>query len=219
MKEVFAPGSGAFFFCPRKENCVKTHSAKIITRIGILAALASVLYYFPEIAIIPPIYKLDFSTLPALLGGYAIAPWAGVLIVLIKDLIGLLHSSTMGVGELADFLMSGSFVLVASLVYMKSRNFKGAMVGSLLGIVAMVLLSAVANYYIMIPFYIKVMEFPEEAIVGLIAKTIPSVTSLGKLILFATMPFNLLKGVILAALNLVLYRYLKRFLHVEAGNA
>lgn len=198
---------------------MKNNSARIITRIGILAALASVLYYFPEIAIIPPIYKLDFSTLPALLGGYAIAPWAGVLIVLIKDLIGLLHSSTMGVGELADFLMSGSFVLVASLIYMKSRNFKGALWGSLAGIVVMVLVGAVSNYYIMIPFYVKVMEFPEEAIIGLIAKTIPAVTSLGRLILFATIPFNLLKGIVLSALNLVLHRYLKRFLQTEAGNA
>ncbi len=190
-----------------------------ITLIGILAALASVLYYFPEIPVVPPIYKLDFSTLPALLGGYAVAPWAGILIVLIKDLIGLLHSSTMGVGELADFLMSGSFVLVASLIYMKARTFKGALWGCVAGIAVMTLIGAAANYWIMIPFYVKVMEFPEEAIVGLIAKTIPSVKSLGTLILYATVPFNLLKGVVISVLNLVLYRYLARFVNEKAGNA
>jgi len=146
--------------------------AQIITRVGILSALASVLYIFPEITIIPPIYKLDFSTLPALLGGYALGPWYSLLIIGIKDLIGLLHSSTLGVGELADFLMSGSFCLVASFIFRYMRSVKGALLGSLAGIVTIAIVGAVANYFIMIPFYITVMNFELNTILGMIQDTI-----------------------------------------------
>ena len=123
----------------------KRNLAQIITRGGILSALASVLYIFPEITIIPPIYKLDFSTLPALLCGYALGPWYSLLIIGIKDVISLLHSSTMGVGELADFLMSGSFCLVASFIYRYMRNAKGALIGSLAGVGTITIVGAVAN--------------------------------------------------------------------------
>jgi len=190
--------------------------AQIITRVGILSALASVLYIFPEITIIPPIYKLDFSTLPALLGGYALGPWYSLLIIGIKDLIGLLHSSTLGVGELADFLMSGSFCLVASFIFRYMRSVKGALLGSLAGIVTIAIVGAVANYFIMIPFYITVMNFELNTILGMIQDTIPAVDSLWKLILFATVPFNLLKGAVLCIVNLALFRYLKTFLQVKA---
>jgi len=194
-----------------------TINARTITLVGILSALAAVLFYFPEIAIIPPVYQLDFSTLPALLGGFALGPVAGLIIVAIKDLTGLLHSSSMGVGELADFLMSGSFVFVASLVYMTMRNRKGALLGSLLGILTICVIGALSNYFILIPFYVAVMNFPLETIISMISETIPAVDSLWKLILFATIPFNLLKGTVLCVVAVLLYRYLGNFFRKMAG--
>ena len=59
-------------------------SAGLITRVGVLSAIAVVLFMFvPSIRVIPPIYSLDFSALPALLGGFALGPAAGVLVTLI----------------------------------------------------------------------------------------------------------------------------------------
>lgn len=194
-----------------------TINARTITLVGVLSALAAVLFYFPEIAIIPPVYQLDFSTLPALLGGFALGPVAGVVIVLVKDLTGLLHTTSMCVGELADFLMSGSFVLVASLIYQYMRNRKGALIGSLLGILTICVTGALANYYMLIPFYVNVMNLPLDAIIGMIADTIPAVDSLWKLILFATIPFNLLKGTVLCVMAVILYRYLGNFIRKMAG--
>ena len=107
-------------------------SAGRLARIGVLGAIAAILFYFPEVPVIG-FYKLDFSTLPALLGGFAMGPWAGLAIVLIKDLFGLLHSSSAMVGELADFLCSASIVLVASLIYLRHKTFKGALAGMVSG--------------------------------------------------------------------------------------
>ncbi len=194
-------------------NVNKKVSVGVLARIGVLGAIASLLYLWPEIPVIPPIYKLDFSTLPVLLGGFAMGPVSSLFILLIKDLTGLLHSSTMGVGELADFLCSGLFVVSACLVYRRERTRAGALKGMALGVVVMVAAGALANYFIMIPFYMKVMNFSAEAIVGMIANVIPTVDSMGKLILLATAPFNLLKGVVLCLVTLLVYKRLSPLLH------
>ena len=56
------------------------------SRIGVFGGAAATLSLPPGTPFSPPIYKLDFSTLPALLGGFSLGPVAGVIIVLIKDL-------------------------------------------------------------------------------------------------------------------------------------
>lgn len=195
----------------------KRWTAGKIARIGVLGALSAILYMFPEIPVIPPIYKLDFSTMPALLAGFAMGPFSALLVTLIKDITGLLHSSSMGVGELADFIMSGSFALVASLIYAHGRDIKTAICGMSAGTLAMAVAGAAANYWIMVPFYSVVQGMPVESIVGLIAKTVPAVDSLGKMILLAVVPFNLLKGVVLSIVGGVIYRYVKPLLTGKKG--
>jgi riboflavin transporter FmnP len=183
-----------------------------IVRIGVLGAIASVLFFFPEIDIVPPIYKLDFSTLPALLGGFSMGPLAGVLILLIKAVTGLLHSSSMGVGELADFVLSTALVVPAAVWYGKRRTMRGALAGMGMGILLMTVMGALANYYVLIPFYRDVMGLPIETIIRMVAATIPPVDSLWKLILLATTPFNLIKGVVLCGVTALLYKRLSPLL-------
>lgn len=190
-------------------------TAAAVARVGVMGAIAAILYYVPEIPVIPPIYKLDFSTLPALLCSFAMGPVSGLAVLLIKDLTGLLHSSSMGVGELADFLTSGAFIVVASLMYRREKTRKNAVAGMLCGLIAMVIVGALANYYIMIPFYVNAMGMPLESIVSMIAKTIPAVDSLVKLILLATVPFNLLKGAVLCVITFALYKRVSPLLHAQ----
>ena len=59
------------------------------------------------------------------------------------------------------------------------------------------------------------MNMPAEAIVSMIGKVIPAVDSLPKLIAFATVPFNLLKGVVLSAITFLLYKRLSPLLKGE----
>lgn len=176
-----------------------------ISRVAVLGAVSAVLYYF-EVPIIPPIYKLDLSAVPALIAGFAMGPGASLGVMAVKDLIGLTHTSSMGVGELADFLMSGSMTVVASVIYTKRHTLKGAVLSLLTGTVAMGLVGALANYFIMIPFYVQVMNMPMEVIISLIANTVPAVDSLWKMILLAVVPFNLLKGAVLSVMTLLLYK-------------
>lgn len=187
-------------------------TTKKMTRIGVLSAVAALLFLIPGIPIVPPIYKLDFSTLPALLGGFSMGPLAGALIVLVKDLVGLFTTQTGGVGELADFVVSASLVVTAAALYATRRTLKGALIGMGLGILLMIVVGCAANYYVLIPFYQNVMGFPTEQVIKLVQATIPPVDSLWKLILLATAPFNLIKGVVLCGVTALLYKRLSPLL-------
>ena len=186
-------------------------TAGTIARISVLGAIAAILFFF-EVQIIG-FYKLDLSTLPAMLGAFAMGPVAGLVITAIKNVIGLLHSSSSGVGEVADLLISGTFVLVAGMWYRRTRTRKGALIGMVLGTLSMALVGALANYYIIIPFYINVMGFPESVVIGMMSAVIPAIDDMFKLILFATVPFNLLKGIVLSVATLLLYKRLSPLLH------
>jgi len=186
---------------------------KKVTRVGVLSAVAAILFLIPGIPIFPPIYKLDFSTLPPLLGGFAMGPVAGVVITFIKAAIGCITSDSQGVGELADFLVSSALVVSASLIYRRNRTLKGALIGMGVGIVLMTIVGALANYYVLIPFYQNVRGFPVEAIVSMMKAIIPAIDSLWDMILMATVPFNLIKGTVLCVITGLLYKRLSRFLH------
>ena len=110
-----------------KQKTRSNLSVQYMTRIAILGALSAVL--FPLEIPIVAFYKLDFSTLPALLGAFSMGPLPGLAILLIKDLSRLAYSSSMYVGELADFIMSAAFILPASLIYRQHKTRKTALVG------------------------------------------------------------------------------------------
>ena len=105
----------------------KRLTTRQLTTIAILAAISAVLFMV-EIPIVL-FYKLDFSNLPVLLGAFAMGPGPATLILLIKSLLGLLHTSSQGVGELADFLMGFAMILPAGLIYQRHKTRKGALVG------------------------------------------------------------------------------------------
>ena len=106
-----------------------------LTRCGLLAAMAVILYYI-EIPVVA-FYKLDLSTMPAILAGFAMGPVQGVAVVIIKNLVHMLGTSTACVGEMADILMSCAFVIPASLLYRRNKTRKGALRAMLVGGAAM----------------------------------------------------------------------------------
>lgn len=191
----------------------KTLSVQYLTRIAVLTALSSILYMI-SIPIVT-FYSLDLSNLPVLLGAFSMGPVAGLIILGLKSLIGCLTSSTMYVGELADFIMGAAFVLPAALIYQRNKSRKGALIGMITGTVALILAGCLTNAYLLIPFYMKAFGMPMEAIIGMCAQALPFVDTELKVILFVTAPFNLLKGVVLCVLTYMIYKPLSPLLHVR----
>ena len=184
-------------------------TVKTMTKIAILGVIAFVfmLLDFP-LWFTPPFLKFDISDLPSLIGAFALGPMAGVLIQLVKNLLKLLlaGTNTAAVGELANFIVGSVFAYTAGLIYYKEKTFKNAIKGLVLGVIAMTVVISFANYYIMIPFYSKAYGLPLEKIIEMSTAVNKYVVDLKTLIIFAVVPFNLLKGLVTSILTVLLYK-------------
>ena len=184
-------------------------SVTTMTRIAILAAAASILFLI-EIPIVA-FYKLDLSNIPVLLGAFSMGPVPGVIILALKSAIGLLHSSSAGVGELADFVMGAALIIPASVIYHRKKSRKNAIIGMAIGTVCMVIVGVLMNKWVMLPFYMGAFHMDMDGIIK--AAGVAGVDSEWKLLLLVTGPFNLLKGVVLSIVTALIYKPLSPILH------
>ena len=193
----------------------KTKNSLLSTRelatVAILAAIAAILFMI-EIPVVL-FYKLDLSSLPVLLGAFAMGPLPGTMVLLVKALLGLLHSTSQGVGELADFIMGFAMMFPASVIYRRMKSRKGAIVGMVAGSVIATIVAILTNLFIMIPFYGKAYGMPVEAIVGMGQAIVPFVDNQYKFVLLITGPFNVLKWVVISVVTAVVYKPLSPILH------
>ena len=179
-----------------------------MTRIGVLTAISALLFLTLEIPIVA-FYKLDFSTLPALLGAFAMGPVPSLIILILKDVIHVLIKglgSTMGIGDLADLIMSAAFVLPAALMYQRSRTRKSAVTGMITGTAVMVVAGVLVNWLLLIPIYMTAYHMDMNKIIGMATEALPFVDTEWKLLLFVTAPFNLLKGVVISLITFLIYK-------------
>lgn len=190
----------------------RRRNLRMITVTGILSAMGAVLMAleFP-VPFMPSFVKFDFSELPALLATFSMGPVSGVLVCLVKNLIHLPFGSTGGVGELCNFLLGVCFVLPSGILYKLRKNRRTALLGSLLGAVAMALCSVPLNYFVSYPVYTKFL--PLEAIIGMYQELLPGVNGLLQCLLIFNLPFTLLKGLLDTLLVLLIYKPLSPILH------
>lgn len=194
-----------------KNNKLVGRKTRKLTLIGIFAAISTVLMFFElPLPFMPPFLKFDPSGVPILLASMLFGPSAAISVTLIKDLIHLLSTTTGGVGELADFLIMSSFSVVVGLIYRKRSDRKGVLLATLAGTATCAVVGALANRYLLIPFFSKMM--PLEAIFAACAEINPAINGLNAYILFGAIPFNLIKGLLLTVFTFLLYRKLEGFL-------
>ncbi|HHU77405.1 MAG TPA: ECF transporter S component [Clostridiales bacterium] len=191
---------------------IKLNTRNLI-KIAMLAATAFVLMLisFPLAAFFPSFLELDISDVPALVGGFALGPIAGVLIELLKNILKVLikPSPTGGVGELSNFLVGSFFVVPASVIYMIRKSKKNAMLGLLAGSIFMTVSACFSNYFIIIPLYQQFM--PLEQIIAL--SPLKIVKDMKSFILYAIVPFNLIKSIVVSTVTLLIYKKLSPLLH------
>ena len=194
----------------------KKQRIEYITKIACLGAIAALLMLFEfPLPFAPAFYELNFSEIAVLIAGFALGPMAAVWTELIKILLNLIFNGTdtAFVGELSNFLMGVAFALPAAIIYKHKKSFKSAVVGMVVGTAALAIIGAFVNYYIMIPAYVRFMGFKMEAIIGMGNKINSSITDLSSLIIFATLPFNLVKGVVSSLLTALVYKRISPLLH------
>lgn len=184
----------------------KSFSLDRMVKVGILAGISYLLMFIQlPIPIAPPFMKVDFADVPALIGGFAMGPWYGVLIQLIKNVLNLSKTMTGGVGELSNFVVGSTFVLVSSLIYRNKKTRKNSILALILGVIAMSAVATLSNAFVVFPIYSKVMNIDLEAFAGMIPGN-SLVKNYITLMIFSVVPFNIIKGAIESIVTQILYK-------------
>lgn len=148
-----------------------------LTKVAITAMLSAIsfvlfLFEFPVIAAFGHL-KLDFSDVPAIIGGLICGPWSAVLIELIKNLIELCVKGVgtqMGFGNIMNFIVGCAYTVPFCLCYKAfSKKLKESVnitLSGIIGIISIVVMGILGNYFIDPPFfkYFLGIELSKEAL-------------------------------------------------------
>ena len=193
----------------------RTSSAKSVAFVAMFGAIAAMLMFleFP-LFFAPFFYEIDFSEIPVLICTFYLGPVAGVLCEFVKILLKLVlkGTSTAFVGDFANFVVSCSLVLPASIIYHCKKSKKTAILGMTVGTLVMTVFGSLFNAIYLLPKFAQLYGMPLEAIIAIGTEINPSIVSVSTLVLFAVVPFNLLKGVVVSFVTLLLYKRVERLL-------
>lgn len=186
-------------------------NVKKIALIGMLGAIGAILMFFKTpLPFMPPFMDFDFASLPEIIGGFALGPVAAVFIIIVKLLVKLatLGTLTMFTGEISNFLVSCAYVLPAVWIYNRQKTKTSAMHGLVIGIVTCAMVAVLTNVTIIFPFYAKLFNLPLSEIIEMCAAVNPLVTDMFSLVLFAIVPFNLIKYGVASIVTYIVYKKL-----------
>ena len=160
-----------------------------------------------------PIYKIDFGESIILFGALYLGPMNGILIALIKTLISLIlrGSRTLMLSELTDFFVSATLAFTSSIYINKTNDkLKNLITGSLIVTLLRSFISTVLNYYVLIPIFSSMFNFPINSFIMKAHKFFPIIDSLFNFVVFITLPFNLIKSAISSIIAILLYKNIKK---------
>ncbi|USG64725.1 ECF transporter S component [Brevibacillus ruminantium] len=187
-----------------KETAISTsHATQRLVTIPMLAAVAFVLQYLEfQLPLMPTFLKLDFSTLPGLIGALIYGPMAGVIIEVLKNTLHMLFKNTDGllIGELANIVAGASFIVAAVYLQRLGQGRKMFIAGLAIGTLLMTAVMAVANAYLLLPAYAALYQVSLEQLVAQF-----QAESVWSLILYGIVPFNLIKGLLVSLVAYPLY--------------
>lgn len=193
----------------------KVNLVRFMSRVAIFGAISAILYIVPflkfPLPFFPQFLEFHFDEIPVFIAGFAYGPFSAFCALIVKTIIKLPFTSTLTVGEWADLIYSTAFIVPAAIIYQRKRNIKGVIIGFAVGFIVQIVTSLVFNVYLMIPFYMFVMGFPEAAILAMAQAANSSVTDIGwSLGFLAIVPFNVLKNVMVIILTFLVYKSIHR---------
>lgn len=187
-------------------------STRDLVIVGLFSALAYVLMLLESPGYLG-FLRIEFSDVPAILGGLGLGPAAGVFIGLIKNIIKALSTKTIGAGELANFVVGSAYVLPLSIIYRKWKGKHRLLTGYVVGTVTMCVAGMIVNYFVTLPLYSN-MFGGVDALIGFVGSMtpgfLPEINSLWKIIIIGITPFNVLKGIMMAVVSYYVFKLVKK---------
>ena len=194
-----------------KGHVEKENRTRFIVRVAVFGGFSAILYCVPflkfPVPFFPSFLEFHFDEIPAFIGAFAYGPMTGFYILLVKTFIKLPMTNTLAVGEIADLLYSLAFIMPAALFYQKNRTFKGAIKALILGLFCQLVVSLVANVYVMFPFYMKMFGLSEAALLKVCQLANPAIQDVRWSVGFiAVLPFNVIKDAVIILVTLLVYK-------------
>lgn len=192
-----------------QERAKERLGVRALVNIAMLAAIAVILMLFEiPLPFAPSFYEIDFSEVPVMVGCFAMGPFAGALIEFVKILLNFVFTGTdtAGVGELANFIIGCSLCVPAGLIYRRKRTRTTALVGMIVGTLAMTVIGCLINAYVLLPTYAAAFGMPLDTLVEMGTAVNPNITSVATFVIFAVAPFNILKGVLVSVIVFLIYK-------------
>ena len=167
-----------------------------LATLAMLTAIACILVmlYLPYPLF--PAFKYDLADVPIFIATFAFGPVAGLIVTVLASFIeAFIMGQDTWVGFVMHVLATGSFVIVAGLIYGHKKTKKEAIVALIFGVITMTVVMCAANYIIDPIFY----GTPKEAVL--------------KLMLPAIIPFNVTKAGINAVITFLVYKRISKLIH------
>jgi len=169
------------------------------TQVAVLGAIAfSFMYFEFPLPPFPAWLKYDPGEVPALVAAFALGPGAGIAVELVKAaLFSLFRPGGLGgpFGIFMNLLAGITFVAVAGVYYRLEHTRKGAIKAMGLGVMVTTAVMIVANIALTPIFF----GLPRAQVIALV--------------LPALLPFNLLKGLMSAAVTYFVYKRVRVYLY------
>lgn len=174
----------------KKTPAVRKLDVKKLATLAMITCLAYVVMLVSKLMpSVNDFLDFDFKDVVICIGGFVYGPAAAAAVSLVVAFIEMITISTTGPwGFLMNFLATASFCCTACFIYKKHHTMKGAVIGLILGVIALVCVMLLWNYLVT-PIYQKV---PREAIVDMLLPVF--------------LPFNAVKGGMNLAATLLLYK-------------
>lgn len=162
---------------------------RALVSMAMLCALAIAADFFLRIPNIGGFLTYEPKDVVLTIGGFIFGPIAGVVMSLVVCFIEMITVSDSGlIGFLMNFLASGVFIGISTVIYSRKKTLARAILGLVAGSLSMLAIMLLWNY-IITPLYTGL---PREAVLGLFLPLL--------------IPFNLLKAALNSALILFLYK-------------
>ena len=182
--------------CEKKKTFAQRFTPQRLAVMGVFVALSFVISLF-DFPLFPAadFLKLDFGNVFILLIGFLLGPVEGIMVCVVKEGLRILVSTSGGIGELANMLVTASYILLPCVVYHFRKGIKT--VGWTLAVACIIAtgVALITNRFIMFPLYMgNVAGTYFQQVFGFI------------------IAFNLIKTVAISTLTLMLYKRLSNFL-------
>ena len=178
----------------KKVSLKKRVSAKRLALMAVFVALSYVVSLF-DFPIFPavPFLKLDFGNVFILLIAFLLGPIEGVIVCVLKESLRMIGGTI--VGELANMMITCSFILVPAVVYQFKKGLKWVVPCLSIACVIATGVALLTNRFINFPLYMG------AGAAAVFAESF-----------WFILAFNLVKTVLVSILTLLLYKRLSNFL-------